>query len=161
MSTLGSSSSASDSPSPPRYDIFDGKGAEQKRKAFHALLEILGGVGDIVHTCMVHWAAIDRALLAMLKLLVPKTAPIMFKAVQRQSSFLAGLQIVLFQIGHGINSHLVDCFDVITQPVSYANAAGTFEDVTVADAMRTLIDDVWRPSTPSRTMRRYSACDRQ
>ena len=141
VSTLDSSSSASDSPSPPRYDTFDGKGAARKRKAFHALLAILGGVGDIVHTCMVHWAAIDRALLAILKLLVPKTASIMFKAVQRQSSFIGGLQIVLFQIGHGVKSHLVDCFDVITQPISYANEAGTFDDVTIADAMHTLIGD--------------------
>ena len=140
-STLDSYSSASDSPSPPRYDIFDGKGAARKRQVFHALLEILGGVGDIVHTCMVHWAAIDRALLAILKLLVPKTAPIMFKAVQRQSSFVAGLQVALFQNGHGVKSHLVDCCDIITQPVSYANEAGTFAGVTIADTMHALIGD--------------------
>ena len=140
-STGDSYSSASDSPSPPRYDIFDGKAAARKRKALHSLLGILGGVGDIVHTCMVHWAAIDRALLAILKLLVPKTAPIMFKGVQRQSSFVEGLQIVLFQIGHGVKSYLVDCFDVITRPISYANDAGTFDDVTIAAAMHTLIGD--------------------
>jgi hypothetical protein len=59
------------SESPPRRDIFDGKGADKRRKAFHALQEVLSGVGDVMHTCMVHWAAIDRALLAILKLLVP------------------------------------------------------------------------------------------
>ena len=140
-STGDSYSSASDSPSPPRYDIFDGKEAARKRKAFHSLVAVLGGVGDIVHPCMVHWAAIDRALLAILKLLVPKTAPIMFKGVQRQSSFVEGLQIVLFQIGHGVKSYLVDCFDVITRPISYANDAGTFDDVPIAAAMHTLIGD--------------------
>jgi hypothetical protein len=52
ISTLGSSPSASDSPPPPRRDIFDGKGAEKRRKAFHALQEVLNGVGHVVHPCM-------------------------------------------------------------------------------------------------------------
>jgi hypothetical protein len=73
LSTIGSSSSASDSPPPPRRDIFDGKGADKRRKAFHALQAVLCGVGDVVHPCMVHWAAIDRSLLTILKSLVPAT----------------------------------------------------------------------------------------
>ena len=89
LSTIGSSSSASDSPPPPRRDIFDGKGADKRRKAFHALQTILCGGGEVVHPCMVHWAAIDRSLLAILKPLVPATATVMYKVVQRPPS-LAG-----------------------------------------------------------------------
>jgi hypothetical protein len=112
MSTVGSSSSASDSPQPPRRDIFDGKGADKRRKAFHALQAVLCGVGDVVHPCMVHWAAIDRSLLAILKPLVLATATVMYKAVQRQSTFIGGLEAILLLNGHGIHNRLDECFEV-------------------------------------------------
>ena len=141
ISTLGSSSSASDSPPPPRRDIFDGKGADKRRKAFHALQEVLSGVGDVMHPCMVHWAAIDRALSAILKPLVLATAKIMYKAVQRQSTFIGGLEAILLLNGHGIHGRLDDCFEVVTQTVDYANKDGTFDGITATDAMHALIAD--------------------
>jgi hypothetical protein len=142
LSTIGSSSSASDSPPPPRRDIFDGKGADKRRKAFHALQTILCGGGEVVHPCMVHWAAIDRSLLAILKPLVPATATVMYKVVQRQSTFFGGLEAILLLNGHGIQNRLEECFEVVTQTVDYANTDGTFEGVTATDAMHALIADI-------------------
>ena len=141
MSTIGSSSSASDSPPPPRRDIFDGKGADKRRKAFHALQAVLCGVGDVVHPCMVHWAAIDRSLLTILKSLVPATATVMYKVVQRQSTFVGGLEAILLLNGHGIQNRLNECFEVVTQTVDYADTDGTFAGVTATDAMHALIAD--------------------
>ncbi len=94
-----------------------------------------------MHPCMVHWAAIDRSLLAVLKPLVLATATVMYKVVQRQSTFVGGLEAILHLNGHGIQNRLDECFEVVTQTVDYANTDGTFEGVTATDAMHALISD--------------------
>jgi hypothetical protein len=65
----------------------------------------------------------------------------MYKVVQRQSTFVGGLEAILLLNGHGIHGRLDDCFDFITQTVEYTNADGTFDDVAATDAMHALIAD--------------------